>query len=395
MKSRALYQTLFVALGLLLLTLLSLAQIQRISRAQGSVTLNKVLNRTSPVVRVGEVLSFTITLTNDAGFTLTNVTLVDTYNQGVLAFAGSAPAPDGIDPGSGVLTWTNVATPPILPGQTLTFTIFFTAEHPQTAVVNRVRAQDITGTQGAISDADASDKIDEAIGGQAPLFKNIFPPGSVPQVGFPVTFTHLITNDGAAVMTYLPLTDTYDAAVLQFNFAIPTPTQVSPGVLVWTDLTTDFGDIPPFGTVVVTTVFTAVARFNGSVNQASTAGALDQFNNMLAAGFDEVPITIIGGDDNDNDDNDNDDNDNDEDIPAPTATIPVVSTATPAPTPTFEQMITSTTSVTTTTPVTTGSTPKYLPETGQWGLNLWLILGSGLALLAAGWFMVKRLTIND
>lgn len=394
MKSRALYQTLFVALGLLVLTLLSLAQIQRISRAQGSVTLNKVLNRTSPVVRVGEVLSFTITLTNDAGFTLTNVTLVDTYNQSVLAFAGGAPPPDGIDAGNGVLTWTNVAAPPILPGQTLTFTVFFTAEHPRTAVVNRVRAQDITGTLGAISDTNATDQVDEAIGGQAPLFKNIFPPGSVPQVGFPVTFTHLITNDGAAIMTYLPLTDTYNATVLQFNFAIPNPTLSSPGVLVWADLTTDFGDIPPFGTVVVTTVFTATARFDGSVNQASTAGALDEFNNTLAAGFDEVPITIIGGEEN-REDNDNKDNDNDEDIPAPTATMPVVSTATPAATPTLEQSITNTTSVTGATSVTNSSTLKYLPETGQWGLSWWPVWGWGLALLVAGWFVVKRLTNDD
>lgn len=401
MKSRALYQTLFIALGLLVLTLLSLAQIQQISRAQvGIVTLNKVLNRTSPVVRVGEVLSFTITLTNDAGFTLTNVTLVDTYNQGVLAFAGGAPAPDGIDPGNGVLTWTNVAMPPILPGQTLTFTVFFIAEHPQTAVVNRVRAQDITGTVGAISDTNATDEIDEAIGGRAPLFKAVFPPGSVPQVGFPVTFTHLITNDGAALMTYLPLTDTYNATILQFNFAIPTPTFTSPGVLAWADLTTEFGDIPPFGTVVVTTVFTAAAQFNGSVNQASTAGALDEFNNTLAAGFAQVPITIIGGEDNDNEDNDNedndnDDNDNDEDIPAPTATMSVVSTATPAVAPTLEQFITNTASVTGATPVTSSSTPKYLPETGQWRLSGWPLLAWGLGLLALTLYLLKKLTINN
>lgn len=398
MKSRALYQTLFIALGLLVLTLLSLAQIQRISRAQGSVTLNKVLNRTSPVVRVGEVLSFTITLVNDAGFTLTNVTMVDTYNSSVLAFAGGAPAPDGIDAGSGVLTWTNVAAPPISPGQTLTFTVFFTAEHPRTAVVNRVRAQDITGTMGAISDTNATDEIDEAIGGQAPLFKAIFPPGSVPQVGFPVTFTHIITNDGAALMTYLPLTDTYNAAILQFNFAIPSPTLTSPGMLVWADLTTDFGDIPPFGTVVVTTVFTAMAQFNGSVNQASTAGALDEFNNNLAAGFAQAPITIIGGgqnlDDKVDEDNDNDDNDNDEDIPAPTATVSVVSTATPAATPTYEQSITDTTSVTGTAPVTSSSTPKYLPETGQWELSGWSILAWGLGLLGVSLYLLKKLTID-
>ena len=174
MQSRALFQTLFIALGLLLLTLLSLTQVQRISRAQGSVTLKKELNRTSPVVRVGEVLSFTITLTNDAGFTLTNVTLVDKYNQGVLAFAAGAPGPDAVDAANGVLTWTNVAAPPIPPGQTLAFTVFFTAEHPQTAVVNAVRAQDITGTLGAISDTNATDQIDESIGGRLRWLKIYF-----------------------------------------------------------------------------------------------------------------------------------------------------------------------------------------------------------------------------
>ena len=389
MRSRALTQSLFIALGLLLLTLLSLMYVQRISRAQGgSVTLNKSLNRASPIIRVGEVLSFTIALTNDAGFTLTNVTLVDNYNQNVLGFAGATPGPDSVDPATGTIIWTNVATPPIPPGQTLTFTVFFTAEHPQTAVVNAVRAQDITGTMGAISDTNATDQVDEAIGGQAPIDKEISPPGSTPQIGFPVTFTHLITNDGAAIMTQLPLTDTYDPAVLQFNFAIPTPTITNPpGLLVWTDLTTDFGDIPPFGTVVVTTVFTALASFNGDVNQASTAGARDQFDNDLAAGFDQVPITIIGDEDNNN--NDSSDNEDKEDnTPVPTATTPILSTATPAATPTTEQNITSTAQVTDTLGV------KYLPETGHRSGGSWLMLMEGFGLLALGWYLFKRLIVD-
>jgi len=389
MRSRALFQTLFIALGLLLLTMFSLTQVQQISRAQsGSVTLRKVLNRTSPVVRVGEVLSFTVTLTNDAGFTLTNVTLVDEYNESVLGFASGSPPPDLVDTANGILTWSNVAAPPLPPGTVLTFTVFFTAEHPQTAVVNAVRAQDITGTMGAISDTAATEDIDEAIGGQAPLVKDVFPPGSVPQVGFPVTFTHLITNDGLAVMTSLPLSDTYNPAVLQFNYAIPSPTLANPpGLLVWSDLTLDFGDIPPLGSVVVTTVFTALTRFDGSVNQASTAGALDQFNNTLAAGADQVPITIIGDEENDNDSDDDDDNSNDNnDTPAPTATTPAVSM--PAPTASAGSVLTSTGQI------TTSSGPKYLPETGYRGLS-WLGLGWGAGLLAFVWYLSKKLTVND
>jgi hypothetical protein len=334
-------------------------------------------------------LSFTIALTNDAGFTLTNVTLVDNYNQNVLGFAGATPGSDSVDPATGTIIWTNVATPPIPPGQTLTFTVFFTAEHPQTAVVNAVRAQDITGTMGAVSDTNATDQVDEAIGGQAPIDKEISPPGRMPQIGFPVTFTHLITNDGAAIMTQLPLTDTYNPAVLQFNFAIPTPTITNPpGLLAWTDLTTDFGDIPPFGTVVVTTGFTALASFNGDVNQASTAGARDQFDNDLAAGFDQVPITIIGDEGNNNDNDSNDNEDKEENTPAPTATTPILSTATPAATPTTEQNITSTAQVTDTSGV------KYLPETGHRSGGSWLTLMEGFGLLALGWYLSKKLIVN-
>ncbi|MBI1878327.1 MAG: LPXTG cell wall anchor domain-containing protein [Chloroflexi bacterium] len=351
------------------------------------MTLDKFLNG-SPVVRVGQALSFTIILTNDAGFTLTNVTLVDNYSQNVLGFAGATPGPDSVDPATGTIIWNNVAAPPLAPGQTLMFTVFFTAEHPQTAVVNMVRAQDITGTGTAISDTNDSDQIDESIGGRAPIDKEISPPGSAPQVGLPVTFTHLITNDGAAIMTFLPLTDTYNPAVLQFNFAIPTPTITSPpGLLVWTDLTNDFGDIPPFGTIVVTTVFTTLASFVGDVNQASTAGARDQYDNDLADGFDQVPITIIADENNKTNNNNNDDDE--EDTPAPTATMPVLSTATPAIIPTPEQSITDTTQVTDT------STLKYLPETGHRAAGSWLTLVGGFSLLALGWYLYRKLTIGN
>ena len=72
---------------------------------------------------------------------------------------------------------------------------------------------------------------------------------------------HILTNDGAAFITFLPLTDTYDPAFLQFHFAVPTPTITSPpGLLVWADLTTYFGNITPFQTIVMTTVFTATAQ---------------------------------------------------------------------------------------------------------------------------------------
>jgi uncharacterized repeat protein (TIGR01451 family) len=392
LKLKHLLRVVFMALGLLALTLFSLLHIQQISRAQGgSLELTKRLNKSSSVVRVGEVLSFTIVLTNNASFTLTNVTLVDRYNQNVLGFAGATPAQDLHDAANGVITWTNVAAPPIGVGEPLTFTVFFTAEHPQTVVVNFVEAKDITGTMSSISDTQASDQIDEATGGSAPIFKQITPPGSVPLVGQPVTFTQIITNDGAAIMTYLPLTDTYNALFLQFHYAIPMPTVTTPpGLLVWTDLTTDFGDLAPFQSVVVTTVFTATAQVLNTVNQASVEGARDQYNNDLTANQALVPITIIDSapaPTNDSPSEEDEEEDDDEDdvndasvMPAPTAAATVVA----------GDAIAIVDSMTSQSVFSGTNAPQFLPETGYREIkSRYLILMLLVVLVLVGYILRK------
>jgi len=378
LKLRLLLRILLIAFGFLSLTLFTLLHIQQISRAQtGSLALTKTLNNTSPVVRVGDIISFTIALTNNANFTLTNVTLVDDYNQGVLGFAGAVPPNDLHDPATGQITWTNVASPPMAQGQTLTFTLFFTAEHPQTVVVNFAKAQDITGTQNALSDTQAVDQIDQTIGGASPISKFLSPPGSIPQAGFPVTFTHIITNDGAAFITFLPLTDTYDPAFLQFNFAVPTPTITSPpGLLVWADLTTHFGNITPSYTIVMTTVFTATAQVGNTVNQASIEGALDEFNNDLTANQDQVPITIVGDTPTPTPRADSDDDDDDTPAPTPTPADIVLVDATPTAVDITEQNALS-----------DSNTPRYLPETGQRPSDQVPVSFFCLALLVGGWFL--------
>lgn len=390
MKSRALFQTLFIALGLLLLTLLSLAQVQQISLAQGSgpILLTKTLNRSSNVVRVGEVLSFTIVLTNNSAFTLTGVTLIDNYDNTTLAFANASPAESVVFPGTGVISWSNVAVPSIPPGQRIVVTVVFTAEHPKTTVVNAVRAQDIIHESGQLTETAETSRTNEAIGGNAPVVK-FLAPGATPQAGLPVTFTHIITNDGAALMTFLPLTDTYDPAFLDFMFAIPTPTITSPpGLLVWDDLTNYFGDIQPFATVVITTVFSATTQVLNTVNQASTEGARDQYNNDLTAGLALVPITIIDNTPTPTSTPQNNSDDDDDQEEEKVAT-PTLNTATPAPTATAGQIITSTAQVTDT------STPRFLPETGYRGVGVWLALGVGVSLLALGWYLTKKLTVDN
>jgi len=372
-KFWSLTQVLALACGLLVVTMLSLRAMQ-VCYAQGPIVMDKVLNKATNVVRVGELLSFTISLTNSSAFSLTNVTMVDDYDETTLAFAWAVPPHDLHDPVSGTITWTNIATPPIVPGQMLTFTVYFTAEHPKTTVVNYARAQDIINSQGALTVTAETSRTQEAIGGAAPVFKSVDPPGSVMQTGLPVTFTHVITNDGAAVMTALPLTDTYDPTFLEFNYAVPTPTIAITGTLVWTDLTAYFGDLQPFQTVLVTTVFTATTRVVSTVNQASTEGAIDVYDNDLAAGSAQVPITIIDGGP----------------TVTPTATVAPTATPRPANTPAPARP-TATPTDTPAATVTASATAvaALLPQSGQasaGGLLLLLFallaLGSGAAILA-------------
>ena len=366
MKLKRLASVLWIAAGLVVGAWLSLAHIQ-VSLAQEPIILSKVLNRPSNVVRVGEVLTFTIALTNNSGFTITQVALIDTYDNSTLAFQGASLPISDHDAATGVITWGNVVGAGLSDGQAITLTVAFTAEHPKTAVVNAVRAQDIISGGVALSNTVETSRTQEAIGGRAPVVKSLYPPGSVPQIGLSLTFTHIISNDGAATMIQLPvLTDTYDPAFLQFNFAVPTPTLVTPGLLVWTDLTTRFGSIPPFGTVVVTTVFTATTQVISTSNSASVQGALDEFNNDLTAGAAQVPITIIG-----------------EESPAPT---PEHSDRTPAPTPTPAPTLAPTA-----TPVitTTSQYPVYLPETGRAGDD-WPAVITGLLLFVLGGYLLKR-----
>lgn len=166
-------------------------------------------------------------------------------------------------------------------------------------------------------------------------------------------------------MTVAPLVDTYNPTCLAFNAAVPPPDLVDSarGVLTWTDLTVWTGDVPPHASISVTTVFTALAATEDSMNRAEVVGASDWYGNEMGGGADEVPITIIG--------------------PTPTP----VPTATPRPKPKDTPAPTATPTPVTPTPTLTPVAP-LLPETGNAGRGVGrglaavlLVLGAGVALL--------------
>jgi Domain of unknown function DUF11 len=96
------------------------------------------------------------------------------------------------------------------------------------------------------------------------------------QVGQYLTFTVRIRNTGSIVITTLPLIDEYDPTVLQPARFDPAPSSSSSGRLDWADLTAlpGFGDLPPGGEFVVTTVFRAIRISGEVINRARVEAAV-------------------------------------------------------------------------------------------------------------------------
>jgi uncharacterized repeat protein (TIGR01451 family)/LPXTG-motif cell wall-anchored protein len=356
-------------------------------RAQaGGIEVIKTLDG-SQTVRVGEVITFHITIRNTTAFSFTSVPLTDVFRADILSSAPAYITPTANSltyvGNSGVLSWTNLADSFggfILPGEVATVTLAFTAEHPtgELTVVNRAGVHDAVDIMGVSGFEGSSETQNDAVGGATPVTKTLEPLGGPARVGMPVTFTINVRNNGAAAVYHLPLEDTYDPAVLAFNYADPLPSQVltSTGVISWADLTTTFGPIPADATITVTVVFT-LTNLRGveiNVNRAQVAGAQDEYQNTLAPGHDQVPIQVL--------------------LPAtptPTATPHRHKEHSPAPTSTPVPLPTPTPTATAivATAVATTTFPTLLPETGA-PAGGWLSIVGGLALILGGSVLLRK-----
>ncbi|MCL4265052.1 MAG: hypothetical protein KJ069_17680 [Anaerolineae bacterium] len=356
-----------------------------VTAQQSEIFVDKRLGRPNPVVYVGEYLTFTIQIENRTSFTVTTLPLSDTFNVDVLAFVDATPMPDSVDAANGRLDWNDLTTTfgDLPPGATVWVVVGFIAEHPAPAVVNRAEVHDAVSSGGQIGGGGDDSNEGSSIGGSTPVDKEMV--GNVePEVGQPLTFTIRITNSGYATLTVVPLFEDYDPEFLQFSFAVPQPDSVDEvaGQLFWSDLTTWFGDVGPFGSIQITAVFTALAPIALTTNSASVSGSSDWYGNDLDGGADQVPITIIG--------------------PGQQATATPTATATTAATQTPVAEATSTPVVATSTAVAATVTPEAtaaliraetLPDTGIPPAPSgppWALLALAAVLPIAGWWLLRR-----
>lgn len=359
----------------------------QVTVAQGTeqIFVDKQLGRSDPLVHVGEYLTFTILIDNSTSFTVTTLPLSDTFNTDVLAYVDAVPPPDSVDEGAGRLDWNDLTTffGDLAPGQQVTVVVGFIAEHPAPAVVNAAEVHDAAGSGGQVGGNNDSSGDGESVGGSSPVDKSLIG-DIIPQVGQPLTFTIVITNNGFTTMTVVPLVEDYDPAFLQFSYAIPQPDVVDEvsGELMWSDLTVWSGDIPAHQAITVTAVFTPLAPIDVTSNSASVSGASDWYGNEMGAGGDQVPITIIGQGGA---------------TPTPTGTATatsVAATATPEAPATRRPEATATPVVATVTPTSAPQIPAQIPDTGilpQQPTPLTLVMAPVAATLpVAAWLILRR-----
>ncbi len=291
--------SLILAVGLLGLLAFWLTLTPVKAQQVDEISVNKQLGRPNPVVGVGEYLTFTIDIVNNSAFTVTTLPLTDNFNNAVLGYQDASVPPDIVDLAGGNLEWNDLTDffGDLPPGGQVTVIVGFIAEHPAPEVVNYAEVHDALGDQGSVPGGNDDSDEGEAIGGAAPVDKSLIG-GIIPEVGMPLTFTISITNDGYTTMTVVPLLEDYDPAFLQFSFANPQPDTIDEvsGELNWSDLTIPLGDVGPHQTISITAVFTALAPIDVTTNMAAVYAAEDWYGNDMAAGSDQVPITIINQD---------------------------------------------------------------------------------------------------
>ncbi|HEX3152354.1 MAG TPA: hypothetical protein VHR66_30050 [Gemmataceae bacterium] len=219
---------------------------------------------------VGDVVTFTVTLSNLGKNTATNVALTDLLPAG-LAFVSATPSQGDYDSGTGV--W-SVGTVTTGVAQTLVLRATVTSANPATNIA--------AVTQSDQFDPDLSNNQDQAgIGPQQSdlqVLKTVN--NSRPNVGDVVTFTVTLNNLGVDVATGVALTDLIPAG-LTFVSAAPDQGTYAAATGLWS-----------VGTVLVGQPVDLILRARltapGATTNTATISAADQFdpnqgNNMGGA----------------------------------------------------------------------------------------------------------------
>lgn len=267
--------------------------------------------RGSEVVQIGQVLEFSIRITNTGTLTVTEIDLVDEFVGAIVAPSGVGPFSRPGDPplsdtapynydGAETISWALLGGAAELPpGESLEVIVRLRAIRPTDSLqtVNFARIERAVRSDGQTSGGGSASAPARPNGARLPMSKTLGAPAPVAS-GLPITFTIVITNDSLVDIVSLPLRDVYNPAALRFESAQPPPLSVDQvgGVLVWDDLLTITGRraLAPGESLTVVTVYTALRDITSAVNTAEVRGARDEYDNAVEPAQAQAPIRIVG-----------------------------------------------------------------------------------------------------
>lgn len=305
-------QRLFFAVGMALLAVALFAVGLR-AQALAAQDLGLAITKTlvgDEVVRVGELLEFSIRITNTGSLPIVELELVDEFVGSIVAPSGSGPFAEPDDPplsdvtpfsydGAETIRWQLLGGGQRLdPGQSLEVRVRLRAIRPtaELQTVNRARIERAVRSDGQQEGGGSDEAPARPEGARLPMTKSLGVPAPI-AAGLPITFTIIITNDGAIDLVTLPLIDRFNPAALRFERADPPPRSVdqAAGVLDWGDLLAATGRsvLAPGESIRVVTVYTALRDIDSAVNVAEVQGAEDEYGNSLASRRAEAPIRIV------------------------------------------------------------------------------------------------------
>lgn len=393
------------ALAALALALFAVGMFARPAIAQDlGLEISKSL-RGGPEVQVGQILEFSIRITNTGALPLAELDLVDEFVGAIVAPVGSGPFAEPGDPplsdtapftydGGETITWSLLGGGATLePGEGLEVIVRLRAVRPTADLqtVNRARIARAVRSDGASAGGGDAAVPAQPDGARLPMSKGAPAPVAA---GLPITFTIVITNDSLVDIVALPLRDVYNPAALGFESADPPPDTAdeAAGVLAWGDLLalTGRARLAPGESITVQTVYTALRDITAAVNTAEVSGARDEYGNAVQPRQAQVPIRVVAPGEPEAPTGRPTRSPTDTPVPLNTAgprlteiSIGRTATAAAQATPTATSTIEATAEATV---APTPAIPASLPNTGgggPWPLP-WLLAGAAMLLAALG-----------
>jgi uncharacterized repeat protein (TIGR01451 family)/fimbrial isopeptide formation D2 family protein len=249
------------------------------------VGIRKTVEPTRPVI-AGETLTYTLAFSNTGSALARDVVMTDVLPSG-LVWNGSYSSTSfaSLNVALPMLQWTLGDLSPGAGGQ-IVFTATVTNDPLFVHYVNtgtigtRTPQIDIANDTSSVTSKRLAVLMDKSIA-QTPVL-----------MGQLVTFTIRLTNTGAVTLDVVPLTDTFDAAFLQFVSATLVPSTSVPGQLAWSNV----GSIAPNASVSIDAVYTAITTTRGLSTTNAVTMTAEALGTQLPPATSTATVRIVAPD---------------------------------------------------------------------------------------------------